>query len=32
MVLQDLLDLSSSSTRKIGISEERITPLKPYIR
>jgi len=32
MALQDLLNLSSSKARKIGISEERIGPLKPYIR
>ena len=31
MALQDLLDLSSNR-KKIGISEERIEPLKPYIR
>lgn len=31
MALQDLLDLSSSR-KKIGISEERIEPLKLYIR
>ncbi len=32
MVLEDLLDLSTSASRKIGISEERISPLKPIIR
>ena len=33
MALQDLLDLSlSNDKRKIGISEERIEPLKPLIR
>ena len=29
MALQDLLDLSSDG-RKIGLSEERIEPIKPY--
>lgn len=32
MVLEDLLDLSTNASRKIGISEERISPLKPIIR
>lgn len=31
MALADLLDLSSSH-KKIGLSEERIEPLKPIIR
>jgi len=31
MALKDLLDLSSK-TKKIGISEERIEPIKPIIR
>jgi hypothetical protein len=31
MALQDLLNLSSNR-RKIGVSEERIEPLKPIIR
>ena len=32
MALQDLLQLSENKTKKIGISEERLEPLKPYIR
>ena len=32
MALQDLLDLSSGPKKKIGISIERIEPIKPYIR
>ena len=31
MALQDLLDLSSDR-KKIGLSEERIAPIKPYLR
>ena len=31
MALQDLLDLSSNG-KKIGLSEERIEPIKPYLR
>ena len=31
MALQDLLDLSSGR-KKIGLSEERLEPLKPYLR
>ena len=31
MALQDLLDVSSKR-RKIGISEERVEPIKPYLR
>ena len=32
MALADLLELSNTARRKIGISEERIEPLKPIIR
>ena len=32
MALQDLLDLSSSKSRKIGYSEERIEAIKPVLR
>ena len=32
MVLEDLLDLSTNASKKIGVSEERIEPLKPVIR
>lgn len=32
MALQDLLNLSSRANKKLGISEERITPIKPIIR
>ncbi len=32
MALQDLLDLSNSKKRKIGLSEERIEAIKPYLR
>lgn len=32
MALQDLLELSSNRKRKIGVSEERIEPVKQYIR
>jgi hypothetical protein len=31
LALADLLELSTN-TKKIGISEERIEPIKPYIR
>ena len=31
MALQDLLDISSSR-KKVGLSEERIEPIKPYLR
>lgn len=31
MALQDLLDLSSGR-KKMGLSEERLEPLKPYLR
>ena len=31
MALQDLLNLENK-TKKIGISEERLEPIKPYIR
>jgi hypothetical protein len=31
MALQDILKLSTTK-RKIGISEERLEPIKPYIR
>lgn len=31
MALQDLLEISNNK-RKIGLSEERIEPIKPYIR
>ena len=32
MALQDILELSSGGKRKIGISNERIEPVKPFIR
>jgi hypothetical protein len=33
MALQDILDLSSEGRKKkIGISEERLEAIKPYIR
>lgn len=32
MALQDLLELSSSRSKKIGLSEERIKPLIPILR
>jgi len=32
MALQDLLDLSTTKKKKIGISEERLEPLKPILR
>ena len=31
MALQDLLDLSSGR-KKMGLSEDRLEPLKPYLR
>jgi len=31
MALQDILDLSSKK-KKIGVSEERLEAIKPYIR
>jgi len=32
MALQNLLDLSASRRKKIGLSEERIEPIKPILR
>lgn len=32
MALSDILNLSSRDQKKIGISEERLEPIKPYIR
>ena len=32
MALKDILDLSSNEQKKIGISEERLEPIKPIIR
>ena len=32
MALSDILEISSSKKKKIGVSEERIEPLKPVIR
>lgn len=32
MALQDLLELTGSHNKKIGLSEERLEPLKPYLR
>ena len=32
MALKDILDLSSKEQKKIGISEERLEPIKPIIR
>lgn len=32
MALQDLLELTGSHNKKIGLSEERLEPLKPHLR